>query len=258
MKTNYFKKSLQGAAFGLVVMTGLQACKKEDSTPATPHTPVANVKTSSNATLGSFMTDANGKTLYFFTKDVDGSSACKDGCLDAWPLFYEKELVVGDGLDKANFGVITRADGKKQTTYKGWPLYRFAQDAAAGDTKGNGVGTTWFVSNPAYTVFLADKDGSKFLVDATTGKSLYLFAKDTDDLSNCNGGCLVAWPEFFADKITVPSLLNASDFGTITRGDGKKQLTFKKKPLYLFANDAVRGDTKGKAVANWSLSNPAQ
>jgi predicted lipoprotein with Yx(FWY)xxD motif len=29
-----------------------------------------------------------------------------------------------------------------------WPLYRFANDAAAGDTNGQGVGGVWFVVGP--------------------------------------------------------------------------------------------------------------
>ncbi len=32
-----------------------------------------------------------------------------------------------------------------QTTYNGWPLYYFAEDAAAGDVNGQGVGDKWYV-----------------------------------------------------------------------------------------------------------------
>ncbi|MCR4308686.1 MAG: hypothetical protein NUW14_01475 [Deltaproteobacteria bacterium] len=38
--------------------------------------------------------------------------------------------------------------GKRQTTYKGWPLYYFAGDKAPGDVLGHAVGNVWFVVNP--------------------------------------------------------------------------------------------------------------
>ena len=42
-------------------------------------------------------------------------------------------------LQASDFTVFTRPDGLQQTAYKGHPLYFFASDAAAGDTKGRGV-----------------------------------------------------------------------------------------------------------------------
>jgi predicted lipoprotein with Yx(FWY)xxD motif len=260
MKTQPFANFMRVLLVTASLVAGLQACDKEDAAPADP-TPApnnpapgtANVKLAANPTLGNVLTDKDGKTLYFFTRDADGTSACTGGCLAAWPLFYEKELVPGQGLNAADFGVITRADGAKQTTYKGLPLYRFANDAAAGDVKGEGSGTTWFVAKPDYTVFLADKDGAKFLVDGNAkGKTLYLFAVDADNVSNCTGGCLANWPAFSAEKVVAPSLLKAEDFATLTRPDQKKQITYKKRPLYFFAGDQVRGDVKGKSIANWT------
>ena len=43
---------------------------------------------------------------------------------------------------------ITMGDGIKQTTYKGRPLYYFANDVAAGDMNGEGVNTVWHVIYP--------------------------------------------------------------------------------------------------------------
>jgi len=47
-----------------------------------------------------------------------------------------------------DFGTITREDGKKQTTFRGYPLYYWAGDKAPGDTKGQGVGNVWYVIDP--------------------------------------------------------------------------------------------------------------
>jgi plastocyanin len=43
-------------------------------------------------------------------------------------------------------GTINRSDGGRQVTYNGVPLYRFAQDAAAGDTKGQGADGVWYLA----------------------------------------------------------------------------------------------------------------
>lgn len=44
---------------------------------------------------------------------------------------------------------ITREDGKKQTTFRGYPLYYWAGDKAPGDTKGQGMKNVWYVIDPA-------------------------------------------------------------------------------------------------------------
>ena len=64
-------------------------------------------------------------------------------------------------------------------------------------------------------------------------------------MSACTGACLKAWPAFTASSIVVPSAMNASDFGTITRDDGTMQVTFKGYPLYYWVKDKKRGDVTG-------------
>ena len=103
-----------------------------------------------SGSVTNYLTGENGKTLYIFTKDTkdSGKSVCNGDCASTWP-----PLVV-DSLDevKADSGVggklalVTRDDGTKQVSYNGMPLYYFAADAAAGDTKGQGIGGIWFVA----------------------------------------------------------------------------------------------------------------
>jgi predicted lipoprotein with Yx(FWY)xxD motif len=97
---------------------------------------------------GKYLTDSEGMTLYTFKMDSQGVSACTGGCLEKWTVFHAESMNVSPGLDVRDFGTITRSDGKKQTTYKGWPLYRFAGDTKPGDTKGQGVKDVWFVATP--------------------------------------------------------------------------------------------------------------
>ena len=47
---------------------------------------------------------------------------------------------------------MTRGDGGTQVTFAGWPLYRFASDAAPGDVNGQGASDKWYVIGPDGTV----------------------------------------------------------------------------------------------------------
>ena len=96
--------------------------------------------------LGQVITDVDGFTVYLFTNDEQnaGTSACEGDCIAAWPVVGEITSPSG-ALDADLVGSIERSDGTVQATYNGWPLYRFAQDAAVGDTNGQGVNDIWWV-----------------------------------------------------------------------------------------------------------------
>jgi predicted lipoprotein with Yx(FWY)xxD motif len=98
--------------------------------------------------LGSFLVDEKGMTLYVFQKDSPGKSVCSGPCLEKWPVFLAENLQVRCGMNAKNFSTITRDDGKKQTTYKGRPLYYFFKDAKPGDVNGQGLDNVWFVASP--------------------------------------------------------------------------------------------------------------
>lgn len=99
--------------------------------------------------VGSFLTDAKGMTLYWFKKDSPGKSACAGPCVEKWPLYYREKIAAGEGTKEGDFGTITREDGKKQTTFRGYPLYYWMNDKAPGDTTGQGVNNVWYVIDPA-------------------------------------------------------------------------------------------------------------
>ncbi|MCE7994015.1 MAG: hypothetical protein HEP71_18655 [Roseivirga sp.] len=209
-----------------------------------------------STSLGNVLTDANGRTLYFFTRDTDGNSACTGGCLDSWPVFSVDTPSLGTGLDGGNFSTITRSEGGSQLTYKGWPLYYFSGDSEQGDVNGENVGGRWFVAKPDYDIMLAEQivagQETRYLVDGE-GNSLYRFANDTENQSNCTGGCLDNWPVFGSQNPVLPSVLNLTDFGTIGNG-ASLQSTFESRPLYYFINDNVRGDVNGHEVGSvWFL-----
>lgn len=108
----------------------------------------AAVKVADKEGVGSYLTDATGMTLYYFTKDSPGKSVCSGDCVVRWPLYHNETVTVPEGVKAGDFGVVKREDGKAQTTYKGMPLYYFFKDTKPGDTTGQGVGNVWYVVKP--------------------------------------------------------------------------------------------------------------
>lgn len=207
-----------------------------------------------------FLTDADGMTLYYYTLDTNGQSACYGGCAKAWPIFYTPAISVPAPLDAADFGTITRTDGTKETTYKGWPLYYWVNDKKPGDMSGEGVHDVWYILKvPAYTVMIGtNKAVGNYLVDGN-GASLYYFTKDSVGQSACSGDCIKAWPAFTESSLVVPSVLKVSDFSTIKRADSTTQVTYKGWPLYYWVNDKQRGDVTGQNVGKvWYVVDPVK
>lgn len=111
----------------------------------------AVVEVTDNA-LGQILVDADGMTLYGFTADTAGESTCYDQCATNWPPLLVDDAaaaVAGAGLDASLITTVERTDGTIQVKYGDWPLYYFANDAAAGDTNGQAVGDVWYVVDAA-------------------------------------------------------------------------------------------------------------
>ena len=106
-------------------------------------------------------------------------------------------------------------------------------------------------------VNIMEKEGvGKFLADGS-GRSLYSFAKDEKNTSNCIEGCAANWPPFYVDLSELGEGLEPEDFAVIMRSDGRQQTTFKGMPLYYFKNDKYPGDTFGDGLGGaWSLITP--
>jgi predicted lipoprotein with Yx(FWY)xxD motif len=137
---------------GLVLLALiLSACTSPAATAtvATGGVP-AVVNVGQNATLGSFLVDSKGMTLYLYTLDSPGTSNCYGNCAVNWPpLLTAGAPVAGTGVTASLLGTTTRTDGTTQVTYNGWPLYYYVTDKAAGDTNGENVQGVWFVITPA-------------------------------------------------------------------------------------------------------------
>lgn len=227
-----------------------------------------HVRLAEDPVLGTILTDAEGFTLYHFTKDaLPDTSRCTGGCITNWPLFYAADLEAGEGLDEADFSSIEHPEGGMQTTYKGWPLYYYINDMNPGETNGEAFGNIWFVAKPDYSIMLADnilvgKDGVtynsnyepgeevvQYFVDAY-GMTLYIFLNDTYDQNNFTAPDFsnnAVWPIYEEELQRVPSTLDTALFGHIDVF-GHQQLTYNGWPLYYFGSDSLRGNTTGVSV----------
>lgn len=248
----------------LVLATGCTQSTPAPSATPVPTTPAVTpavspdtVKTTTSS-LGTVLTDAKGKTLYFFEADVPGSGAsvCNGGCAKFWPVFYTGTVTVSPPLAATDFTTIMRTDGTQQTAYKGWPLYYFSKDAAAGDMKGENVLGNWSVAKPDYTVMFSQQPGlGTFLTDGA-GRTLYFFNHDGPGSTACTGTCLSIWPAFSSGPLVAPSLLKSSDFSGGTRPDGVAQSLYMGHPLYYYSKDTKPGDTNGQGfISAWYVAN---
>jgi predicted lipoprotein with Yx(FWY)xxD motif len=260
-----------GIAMLLIAFVATQCSKKKDSTLAAPS---KIVTLRSNATLGTYLADKNGRSLYFFSDDANGQNNCSGGCATLWPVYSAGNLTatqIDAGLNFADFGSITISGGT-QLTYKGWPLYTYSPNGtaeAAGQVSGDGVGGIWFLAKPDYSIMLANwqligangihynsdytaGDGNSIYFTDALGRTLYVFKKDSanhnkftkSDFSNN-----ATFPIY--DTVTtlaVPSVLDKTQF-TSTSVFGKNQLTYKGWPLYFYGADSTtRAKNKGITI----------
>lgn len=289
------------ASLLLVVIVAVAAC----AAPATPVPPTAvptavpptaaptaapmakeaTLKVVQDATLGQFLADDQGRTLYLFTKDTKNTSNCYDNCAKAWPPLSSAGQPQGmDGVTASLLGITQRKDGTLQVTYNGYPLYYFAKDQKSGDTTGQGVGDVWYVVSPAGEMVksamvttggsagatpaaMADKPAmlkvvqndalGQFLAD-DQGRTLYLFTKDTMNTSNCYDQCAVNWPALLTKGDPVAGEgVDGKLLGTTQRKDGSTQVTYNGLPLYYYIKDQKPGDTTGQEVGGvWYVISP--
>tara|TARA_R110000787_G_scaffold192886_11_gene304422 strand:+ start:316 stop:762 length:447 start_codon:yes stop_codon:yes gene_type:complete len=136
-------------------------------------------------------------------------------------------------LDVNDFNTITRVDGTKQTTYKNWPLYYFANDSNAGETNGDGVGGVWFIAKPDYSIMYTNaqstgndgNDGNNYMGDYSIGngvtnyivsvarRTMYTFSNyqnNTNNFTATDFSNNSVWPIVEITLDQIPSTLDGS------------------------------------------------
>ncbi|WP_234382570.1 MULTISPECIES: SCO0930 family lipoprotein [unclassified Streptomyces] len=235
-----------------------------------------------NEQLGPVLADSAGFTLYRFDKDTakPPKSNCEGDCAKTWPVVAAGDATAAAGMDPALLGEVVRADGSKQLTVAGWPVYRYSKDTKAGETNGQGVGGTWFALAPdgkkaakaaaapaapagagqasgALTVAKDPKLGDH-IVDGN-GMTVYRFKKDTawPMASNCTGDCVAKWPVVApVDKANAKGIVEKG-YSVLDRPDGMKQQAIDCWPVYTFTGDKKPGDINGQGVGGtWYAVSP--
>lgn len=149
----------------LAVVAVAAGCGGGSTTAASPppatSSPSAGAAQASGATAavltatgpwGTYLTDAQGRTLYLFEADKGSTSICYGPCAGIWPPLTTTGSPAASGeATTALLATTARTDGAQQVTYAGHPLYYFAKDKAAGDVLGQGVnssGGLWWMLTP--------------------------------------------------------------------------------------------------------------
>ncbi len=155
----------------------LAGCGSSSSSSATSSSAPAGasavtVKTASGS-HGTYLVSSSGRALYLWMGDKNGKSDCSGACADAWPpLVVTGAPTASSSATAADLATITRADGSKQVTYKGHPLYFFAGDPGSGTTTGDGsdgFGAKWWLVSPAGVAITSSSGGSSSSSSSSSG-----------------------------------------------------------------------------------------
>jgi predicted lipoprotein with Yx(FWY)xxD motif len=155
------------------------------TTPAATTAPATNppattaagptVTVSTVGAFGSVVTGIRGLSLYLFTNDHDGTSACSGACVGTWPpltVASASALAAGSGVT-GTLGTITRADGSLQVTLGGAPLYYYSGDSAAGATNGQGLFDKWYLVAPSGSPVTGATGGASPAASKCSGPTCY-------------------------------------------------------------------------------------
>jgi predicted lipoprotein with Yx(FWY)xxD motif len=95
--------------------------------------------------LGYVLAEANGLVVYTYANDKKGGApTCTGSCASLWPAVTGNPKALSADTLPGTLGTVSTADGAKQITYNGYPLYTY-KGAKPLTTSGNGIGGVWHV-----------------------------------------------------------------------------------------------------------------
>jgi len=95
--------------------------------------------------VGYVLALANGDVVYTYGNDKPGGQpTCTSSCLATWPAVTGIPMTNQGEKLPGTLSTVTTANGAKQITYNGYPLYTFKAEKPL-ETTGNGIGGLWHV-----------------------------------------------------------------------------------------------------------------
>jgi predicted lipoprotein with Yx(FWY)xxD motif len=113
------------------------------------------VESASVGKLGPVLVTNKGFALYVYAPDAGRHVTCTGGCATAWPpllVHAGQTIAAGPGIRPGLLGTDPNPGGGRVVTYRGWPLYTYLGDAAAGHAAGQGAdddGGYWWAMRPS-------------------------------------------------------------------------------------------------------------
>ena len=218
-----------------------------------------------------------GRTLYAFSKDRTGVSACFGRCAKAWkPLVLHGEPETIRGARSDLIDSVRRPDGAVQATYANWPLYTLASEHT-GEAHGAGLkafGGTWRPIRPngslqgdpkaevlrpptALITTVSPANLGQVLGDSSH-KTLYRLDADRrgGGTSACYGACALTWHPVQSGGTPVASTgVDKALLGAFARNDEATQVTYDGWPLYTYIYEGgEESEGNGKKAVGGSFS----
>ena len=125
--------------------------------------------------------------------------------------------------------------------------------ACGSDSKAASSSTTASGSSSATTLKVSSTTTRGDVLVDGTGRTVYLFEKDSGTTSACTGGCASVWPALSAaGTVTASTGIDGSKLGS-----AHGQVTYNGHLLYYFSGDSAPGDMKGVDIPEWYPVTPA-
>lgn len=136
MKISSTRTATLALSLAIAVLT-LAACgdDDDDSAASADSGPVSAQSIDGSDVL----VDTAGQALYSTQQEAGGEIACRGECTSIWePLTASAGELADAGDLSDDLATVERPDGGEQVTYKGMPLYTFAEEGP-GELTGNGL-----------------------------------------------------------------------------------------------------------------------